>query len=390
MSCSSSTPGFPTAATMSQMSANYPVIWDEISLIQQAILAAISQCTPQGGQLSTVVAGTTPMTFISGVSSVTVTAPGFGYLIDTPSVKFIPPRGSSATGANGTVTTNGGAIVGVTVTAGGTGYSPIPSTLAVSSVAGTGATLQPLVNATGNIVSINIVAGGADYTVNDTIVATRAVAPDVLYVDAVFRIASVSVTGQIIAIDIVNRGSGYQDSVATATIVSTLTPALPYPYGAGFSGTVIVDNAGVITGVAITNVGAAYVNATPYLVISNAGTGATTQVNLSSSTVSSISVTKPGTGYSLPITGVVFNPVTAPAPNPPISPATVSISVNQNTYGTDPGLYYRVWANLATNPVIQAQMASVISYFTNLGYTIQQQSNPAAANVMQWYIAWNA
>ena len=73
--------GFPNAASMQQMATNFPIIFEEICLIQQAILAASSQCQPGGGKMSVTIGGTTPMTFISGISSVTIDNGGSGYYL---------------------------------------------------------------------------------------------------------------------------------------------------------------------------------------------------------------------------------------------------------------------------------------------------------------------
>ncbi len=384
--------GFPTAPNMELLATNNAVVWEEICMLQQAILAAASQCQPGGGQMCTTVGGTTPMTFVAGVTSVTVDNGGSGYFNDTPSVVFVPPIGSPGTGATGTVQTNGGNITGITVTNGGTGYQPVKASLSVSSLAGVGAILQPLIDGAGHIVNINIANAGAGYTVNDTVIATRAVAPNIAYVNAVIIITSVSITGAITGLAITNPGSGYQDSVATAQIVSTLNPALPYPLGTGFIGTVLTDVTGVITQVIVNNTGAGYATYPPYLVISDPGTGATTVVTLgtglTATSVASIAVTSPGTNYTPSATGTVFNPPTAALPNPPANQAVVTINTATNTFGTDPHLYWQVWAGTATNKPIQMQLNTVLSYFKGLGYTIVIQSNPATGSTIQWKICW--
>ena len=380
--------GFPTASSMQQMATNNAVVWEEICMLQQAILAASSQCQVGGGQMCTTVGGTTPMTFVTGVTSVTVTNPGAGYTQDTPAMVFVPPNGSAGALATGDIVTNGGNIIQVNVTAGGTGYQPVPATLAISSIAGLGAVLQPLVNASGQIVSISITNAGSGYTTADSVTAIRAVAPNMAYVDAVFQITSVSVTGEILAVIVMNPGSGYQDSVATIEIVSSINPAIPYPLGTGFQANVLTDALGTITQVVITNTGYGYSAMNPYLVISDPGTGATTQVNLVANTVGSIAVLTPGTNYTQSAVGTVFNPSTAGLPNPPATPAVVGIVVNNNTYGTTPTLYWQVWAGVATNKPISAQLNTVISYFKGLGYTIAIQTNPATTNTIQWKICW--
>jgi hypothetical protein len=380
--------GFPTASQMEQLATNLPVVWEEICALQQAVLAASSQCQPGGGQMCTTVGGTTPMTFIAGVSSVTVVNGGAGYLTDTPSIRFIPPNGAVASGATATLITNGGNILGVTVTAGGSGYQPIPSNLSVSSLTGSGADIRPLVNANGEIVNVNIVSGGTGYTLGDSVVATRAVGPDAVYIDAVFKITSISITGQILGIVIMIPGTGYQPSVTTVEIMSTLTPLLHYPTGTGFYADVLTDNTGAITSVVVVNTGAGYATVSPYLVISNPGTGATTAVTLTGDSVSSIAVLINGSQYTPGATGTVFNPSTAVLPNPPVTPAVVTVNVSSNTYGTNPNLYYQVWQGTETNKPIMLQMNSVITYFTKLGYTISRITNPATSTTFQWKICW--
>ena len=255
-------------------------------------------------------------------------------------------------------------------------------------MAGVNAVLQPLVDATGAIVSVNIVNPGSGYTTSDSVIATRAVAPNVAYVNATFQIASVSVTGEILAIIVTQPGSGYQDSVTTVEIVSTLNPTAPYPQGTAFQANVLTDSLGVITQVVVTNTGYGYSTMSPYLVISDPGTGATTQVNLTGNTVGSITVLTPGTNYTQSATGTVFNPSTAALPNPPATPAIVAINVNNNTFGTNPSLYWQTWAGTTTNRPISAQLNQVLSYFIGLGYTISIQTNPATGNTIQWKICW--
>jgi len=384
--------GFPNAATMEQLATNFPVVWKEICMIQQEILSASSQCQPGGGQMCTTVGGNTPMTFISGVDTVSVVNGGTGYYTDSPAVSFVPPVGSSVVPATATVTTNGGAITAINMTANGSGYQPVPSSLSVSSVLGANAVLEPLVNAAGQIVNVNIVNGGTNYTLLDTITATRAILPNIAYINAVFLITAVSITGAIVSVAVLTPGSGYEPSVAEVHIVSKLNPLMPYPAGGSFIGTVITDNLGAITGVLVNNTGSGYVDIPPYLVITDPGTGAATLVTLgtglTATSVASIAVTSPGTNYTTSATGTVLNPPTAALPNPPAVPAVVLINTTVNTFGTNPNLYWQVWAGTTTNKPIQQQLNSVLSYFKGLGYTIMIQSNPSTGSTLQWKICW--
>lgn len=386
--CCSPGSGFPNAASMEQIATNNAIIWAEICAIQQAILAASSQCQPGGGSMCTTVGGNTPMTFVSGILDISVLNPGAGYMEDTPAVKFIPPVGSGASGATATMITNGGNILEIDIVDGSSGYQPIPATLSVSTLTGNGAILQPLVNASGQVVSVNIVNSGAGYTTQDTVIATRSVSPNPAYVNAVFQIAAVSITGQILSVLVLNPGSGYQDSITTVEIVSTLNPNMPYPMGTGFTGSVLTTPTGTITGVVISNTGYGYSTMSPYLVITDPGMGATTKVNLLNDTVESVTVLTPGTNYTQNAVGTIFNPVMAPIPNPPAMSAQVFINVNKNTYGTDPMLYWQVWAGTTTNKPISGQLNTVLNYFKGLGYTISILSNPLTGNTIMWKICW--
>ncbi len=374
---------------MAGFSLNNALVWQEISAIQQAILAAASQCQPGGGQTCTTVAGNTPMTFISGVASVAVNSGGIGYYTDVPSVKFIPPYNQVPTTlATATVTTNGGAIISLNMTNNGAGYQPVNSSITITSAAGLGAVIQPQVNAAGNIQSVTIVTPGAGYLTTDTLTAIRAVAPNSNYVDAKLIITSVDVNGGITGVAIIVNGTGYQPSVTTVEIVSNLNSNLLYPLGAGFAGTVYVDTTGIITGVTVTSSGAGYINYQPYLVINNAGSGAITSVSLNGTSVSSVTVLDSGNNYSLPISGTIYNPPTAYAPNPPAIPANVTVNLSTNSYGTNPNLYWQVWSGAVSNDSISRQMSAVLSYFTSIGYTIQIQSNPNTGSTIQWVICW--
>lgn len=319
-----------------------------------------------------------------------MTTSGLGYYADTPSIKFVPPNGSAISlEATALVETNGSSIISVTITEPGQGYQPIPSTVSIMSSAGSGAQLSPLVNAAGQVVAINVLSPGLGYSINDLITVSRAVIFNSNYTDATLQITTVSLAGEILAVKVINSGSGYQSSVTTVEIVSTLNPLLAYPLGTGFTATVLTDIYGAITQVLVNNSGAGYATYAPYLVISDLGSGAITRVTVDDQTrVSAVEVVSPGRNYTQNATGVIYNPPTALGMNPPEVAAIVDIEVSNNTFGTDPGLYYRVWAGLETNKAIQLQINAVVSYFKGLGYTVTIQSNPGNTNTIQWQIGW--
>lgn len=387
--CCENDQGFPNASLMQQISLNSPVIWQEICLIQQAILSASKNCAPNTGKMCTTVAGNTPMTFVSGINNVEIVNGGAGYYIDNPSIKFIPPEGRvPSVTAQAEVLTNGGSILSIVMTNYGQGYQPVPSTLVVSSPTGTGAELLPIVDATGSIIGVNIVSAGNNYQVGDAVVANRAVTSSFPQANADIKVSAVSASGEILSVSVLKSGQGYQPSTAQVSIVSQLDPDAVYPLGTGFSGTPAVNSQGNITQVIIHSSGAGYVPFRPYLLVNNPGTGASTVVELDNDSVSSISVIKSGSGYVLPATGTVFNPPTAGLPNPPADSAVVSIGISENVYGTNPNKYWMVWSGAETDKQIQLQLSQVLGYFSKLGYKIEIQTNADTGSTIMWRVCW--
>lgn len=388
--CCNPSANFPNAATMQQIATNNPIIWTEISMIQQAILQASSLCSVPGGEMCVTVGGNTPMTLVTGLQEVDIINGGSGYFIDVPAAKFIPPSGSpSGSGATATVVTNGGNILAININTGGSGYEPVPSTLSVITATGAGAILEPLVNASGQIISVNVINGGTNYDYGDTVIATRAIAPNPYYVNALFEISNINPsTGAIVGVQVLEPGNGYENSVTEVEIVSSYDPSMTYPIGSGFTGVVLTNLAGAVTGVQIQSSGAGYANLRPYLQINDPGTGAITQVNLTGSSVSSVTISNPGNNYTQSATGTIYNPITAGSPNPPATDAEVDLVITENTYGTNPVLYWQVWSGVTTDKPISVQLNTVVSYFSNLGYTIIIQSNPNTNNTIQWKVCW--
>lgn len=384
-SCCDTGVGFPSATLMDQLGTNHPLIWKEICGIQQAVLAAASTCSLPNAACVTVPA-TTPMTWVSGLTSVSVINGGAGYVLDQPAARFKPPSGSTVTSpASANVITNGGSIIGVNIIDGGQGYTPRTSTLDTSSVAGQGAILNPYVDSSTGVVGVDIIDGGVGFAIGDSVYGIRARPYQVGMSDAVITVTNVSVTGRILDVTIVNPGTGYDPSVTELEIVSQFNPNLLYPVGAGVRATVSVDTNGAITGVTITQGGSGYVALPPKLIINDPGYGAVTQVSLINDGVSSVSVISGGAGYSANPVGQIINPVTAPAP---VFDAVVGLTTTPNPHGTDPGEYYRVWQNTVTNRLLSAEMTTVATYFRNLGYTVSQITNPTTGVTFQWHICW--
>lgn len=281
---------------------------------------------------------------------------------------------------------NGGSILGVTVVDGGSGYQPVHSTLAVSTSTGMGAEVAPYVNALGEIIGVEVINGGVGYTTADAIYAVRALPLHPAYTDARIRVAAVSSTGRIITAVVDHGGTGYEPSVSTVEVVSTLSPDKAYPHGMGFSASVFTDASGRITGIDVTNAGTGYSQLYPKLVVSDTGTGLTTRVNVLNGFVTSVTVESPGMNYTGSATAAIINPDTATSA--PTEPASVVLDIPTNTFGTTPVKYYNVWSGSATDKQIQLQLSTVRTYFERLGYTVVIRSNPDTGNTIQWKICW--
>lgn len=50
--------------------------------------------------------------------------------------------------------------------------------------------------------------------------------------------------------------------------------------------------------------------------------------------------------------------------------------------------YYTTWSGVADDRQKRLQMAKVIQYFSDLGYTIDRQTNQTSQATFQWAIAW--
>jgi hypothetical protein len=72
---------------------------------------------------------------------------------------------------------------------------------------------------------------------------------------------------------------------------------------------------------------------------------------------------------------------------------TVSTTSTMAKNPTDTGYalatqYYNTWTGVNDDRQKTLQMAKVIQYFSDLGYTIDRQVNPISQTTFQWVIAW--
>ena len=50
--------------------------------------------------------------------------------------------------------------------------------------------------------------------------------------------------------------------------------------------------------------------------------------------------------------------------------------------------YFDTWNNSRDDRQKTLQMAKVVQYFSDLGYTIERQINPVTQTTFQWVLAW--
>jgi len=118
---------------------------------------------------------------------------GSGYYEDLPSVAFTSPNGAGATGATGTVITNGSQIQQIVITSGGTNYQPVVTTATIATSTGSGAILEVIVGPSGSIYAINVTDSGIGYLITDTITIVRALPYNAGYITATASIGALGV-----------------------------------------------------------------------------------------------------------------------------------------------------------------------------------------------------
>ena len=295
-------------------------------------------------------------------------------------------------------------------------------------------TANPVLGGSGQSASFNLVAGvktitmlhsGLDYTTPPAVIITPsdgngsgAKAYSVLYSTEVNSIA------------VIDPGAGY-----------TAIPDVEVTSGSGAQATAVIDNSGSITSIYITNAGQNYtciptVVVNPGNAIANTRNGtakatlvptgidrfvidsrganfvSTPVVDISGGDDQTVEFTLPNLSITLSY-GIDRIVVTNPgsgyesAPAVRIPPYNGTDGINAYAYSTlgignstlivslyPVGMdYWKVWKNqtpsntLYTRPYAE-RMDTVIAYFTNLGYTINRQTNPATGKTIQWQVMW--
>ena len=216
-------------------------------------------------------------TAVMGINPViSLTSGGTGYDLSPPSISF-----PNCTGAAATATVTGDAITAITVDTAGTACTDATMNI-------TGGATPAVATATMTVVSLNQLAEGVNYATPPTISFVGAGAGGAS-ADAVLW-ASVD------HINITNPGSGYTADPASVTIAAP--PGFP---GAGLKQALAAglhQTTGAVIGIAMGPGGADYTSADTVVTISGGGgSGATATASISGS-VTAVTVTNPGTGYT--------------------------------------------------------------------------------------------
>jgi len=352
---------FPSAADARKSISCLDVVFAEVAALQQLILQAINNC-----EMELLISTGTPLTTVTSISGVTVTAGGAGYFPVAATATIDHPTGAGAVVSP--VVTNG-RITSVSITSAGSGYAPI--TVEASAPDGSGtAAFQVVVSAAGVIQFVHPLVGGTGYVVGDDIVFTHPSGTG-----AVAEVATVDLTGRITSVSVSDGGSGYSPVVATISV--------SHPVGMSFAGTVNVTS-GTVTGISVTSTGFGYQTLYPTLDIdSDNGSDAEFSFTTNGSgTITAVTVTNGGIGYASGDTATVVAATGSSGAN-----ATVTLSVSAGST-VDSIHYFKVWSGTVTDDKASQQLTEITNYFKCLGYTIQLRSNPATQKSLSWYIKW--
>ena len=359
---------------------------------------------------NSVIGGTgTAATFnlIMSVNSIDVENPGSGYA--SPPTVII--NDSTGYGASAITTIAAGQVTSIKVVAPGTGYTNIPT---VTITSGENASATAYLVPTG-VASFNMGNTGSGYTA-----ATVAITGTGNGATATANIEG----GQIVGIVIDTPGGGYTSPPTVtitgdgmgATAAAVLIPtALDHividDEGDGYTGVPTVTVSGAATATAsleptgvsridITNGGDGYTSVPIVNVIPSedqqpgitiVAPATSTSIGYS---VGSISITSGGAGYQSAPTVSISAPQDITG-NLATATATIGVGQGSISISSYPASldYYAVWKNLAVSDqsIVRPygdRMDTVINYFTNYGYTITRQTNPATGNTLQWSVQW--
>lgn len=269
----------------------------------------------------------------AGIDSIELLSGGSAYAA-SPTVK-ISTSNNCGTGAEVYALMNEDVVESLFVKTAGSGYTVIPE---ITITSGSGAVAVAVIES-GSIARINVVEPGQDYT-----------CPPIVTVEGPGTARANLVPTGIQRIDIVDPGENYVDPPEIETIPSE--NQLP---GTLISPATVANIGYSVKQIAITNNGYGYSN------------------------IPDVVISAPASRYGIQATAT----------------AQIGAGVGTTIVSLYPNSkdYWLVWKN--QDPSIAAykrpyaeRMDSVISYFTNLGYTINRTTNSVTGNTIEWKILW--
>lgn len=156
------TSGFLTQAELSLIGKNHSVIFEEICMIQQELLAHVRCQNASTKELT--IGGSTPMTAYSRITSLNLISSGSGYINYNPTLSIINNVG---TGSEFLINvTQTGEIESVDILNAGSGYT-MPIEYVIDHPYGQNAILEIIIDELngGQITSINVIDSGSDYNI---------------------------------------------------------------------------------------------------------------------------------------------------------------------------------------------------------------------------------
>lgn len=345
-----------------------------------------------------------------GVSAADIDSGGHGYIVP-PIITIDPPTLNPGVQSICQALLTGNSVSSFQFVTIGSGYINIPN-ISISNGSG----CEVVANLTPTVLSnIIINNGGSGYSFANVVVSgggfanvavanATVVGGSVSNIDLLFPgIAYTSVP----FINIVGDGSG---ALASANLVATSIESLAiisngggfnYPPNVSISGSAIAIATLTPTGInniIVNNIGQNYVTIPTVNVIPGTyQTGTPTSPILTISlgfSIASVQLTTTGDGYYSIPTVSISSPQ---SPSGTTATATATIGIGSGTFVLMPYYssrdYFNAWQNLIlSNPQLSRpyseRMATIIAYFTNLGYTITQMTNPATNNTFQWFVMW--
>lgn len=330
----------------------------------------------------------------------------------------------------------------------GSGYTS-PPTVTVTSSTGYGAQIVALIDS-GSVSSLRVIASGNEYreipivTISngsDSIASARLVGTGVSNVNVSnggtgYTTASVILDGNgygatavanisggsIISIDILTQGSGYtyppsvlitgngSNAMATTELVPTSIEYIELvASGDGYTSPPNVVISGAATARSYLNqtgvdridvtVGGDYYTSDPVINVIPSPDQETPVVSPATNvsrgfSIDRIVITNPGANYqSAP--SVFMNAPQDLNGDVATADATIGIGAGSITMSLYPPSkdYYAAWkgttmSNEDLRRPYQDRMDTIVSYFTNMGYTITRQTNPVTGNTIQWTVKW--